>query len=316
MSKLYLGVDIGGTSIKFGLVSLEGLIVNSGSFLVNYNLSQEEIIDQMVAEIIRFLEINNVDKKEVYGIGIGCPGSIDSVNGVCDYSNNLKWNNLPIKNIVEKRCGILCKITNDANAAALGEVKFGVGKNYKDAIMLTLGTGVGGGIVINGKLYEGNFGKGAELGHSILKINGRKCTCGRKGCVETYASTSALIKDSIKEMRKNKKSSLWKKVDYDVRKLNGKILFEEIKNGDSTANKVFDKYCEYLKEAILDYCNIFRPELIILGGGISSQEKLLMSRIIPLLEKEHYGFGGVRVEVKCAKLGNDAGIIGAASLVM
>ena len=317
MNKIYLGVDIGGTSIKYGLVSEDGVILKKNSFLVDNNLDQYSIIEKLSNELNLFIKENNLEHYMIEGVGIGCPGSVNSEEGICDFSNNLKWNDLPVKQIIENNCKIKCKISNDANAATLGEMKFGIGKNYKNAIMLTLGTGVGGGIIINGFLYEGNEGKGAELGHSTLRINGRKCTCGRRGCIEAYASASALIKDGIRAMKKEKKSSLWERTNYNPYNLNGKILLEEAKKEDQTALKVFNEYCNYLKEAILNYCNVFRPELIVLGGGISAQKDMLINTIEPMLEKEYYGFKNTpKVELKCAELGNDAGIIGAASLII
>ena len=182
--------------------------------------------------------------------------------------------------------------------------------------MITLGTGVGGGIIINGKLYEGNEGKGAEIGHSVIHMNGRKCSCGRKGCLEAYTSASALVNDAKKVMRKYKDSIMWKKCQDNIDNLNGKIIFDSAKEGDTAANKVLDQYFVYLKEVVLNFCNIFRPELIIIGGGLSGQKDYLLNRLVPLLEEENYGFFNTpKVEIKCAELGNDAGIIGAASLI-
>ncbi len=313
MKKYYIGVDIGGTSFKIGLVREDGIIINKMSYLVKNSAKQEEMIIELANQILDFIKVNEITLDNIVGIGIGCPGSINSKLGVCDYSNNLKWYDLKIVEILKKYINLPIKITNDANAATLGEYKFGVGKNYQNVIMLTLGTGVGGGVIINGKLYEGNDGKGAELGHSVIKLNGRKCTCGRKGCIEAYASASALAKEARSIVTKHKESSLYLDKDH----LTGRIIFEHANKGDKIANIIIDKYCYYLKEAILNYCNIFRPDLIILGGGLSAQKEVLLNHIVPCMEKEHYGFSNTpKVELKCAELGNDAGIIGAASLLM
>lgn len=313
MKKYYIGVDIGGTSFKIGLVREDGTIINKMSYFVKNSAKQEEMIIELAHKILDFIKVNEIPLDNIVGVGIGCPGSINSKLGVCDYSNNLKWYDLKIVEILNKYINLPIKITNDANAATLGEYKFGVGKNYQNAIMLTLGTGVGGGVIINGKLYEGNDGKGAELGHSVIKLNGRKCTCGRKGCIEAYASASALAKEARSIVNKHKESSLYLVKDH----LTGRIIFEHANKGDKVANIIIDKYCYYLKEAILNYCNIFRPDLIILGGGLSAQKEVLLSHIVPCMEKEHYGFSNTpKVELKCAELGNDAGIIGAASLLM
>ena len=165
MSKYRIGIDIGGMSFKIGIVDENGNIAFRDVLKVTTNNSQEEMIELLANKVNDLIKTNNVSKDDILGIGIGCPGSINSNTGVCDYSNNLKWENLPVVEIIEKITNIKCKITNDANAATLGEVKFGCGLGYKNVIMLTLGTGVGGGIVLNGTLYEGNEGKGAELGN-------------------------------------------------------------------------------------------------------------------------------------------------------
>lgn len=316
MEKYVIGVDIGGTTFKIGIVNEFGQVLAKTTYPVDFNQTQVEMIETLGRKILKLMEENNVSKENTLGIGVGCPGSINSIEGTCDFSGNLRWNRLPVAKILERVCGLETKISNDANVATLGEVKFGCGKGYKDVIMITLGTGVGGGIIINGKLYEGNEGKGAEIGHSVIHMNGRKCTCGRKGCLEAYTSASALVNDAKKVMRKYKDSIMWKKCQDNIDNLNGKIIFDSAKEGDAAANKVLDQYFVYLKEVVLNFCNIFRPELIIIGGGLSGQKDYLLNRLVPLLEEENYGFFNTpKVEIKCAELGNDAGIIGAASLI-
>jgi glucokinase len=266
-------------------------------------------------KILSFINENKMQNNEIVGLGIGCPGAIDSENGVIDYSNNLKWSDVPIKEILEKITGLKVKITNDANAAALGEAYFGAGKEASSVILLTLGTGVGGGIIINGKVYEGNQGKGAELGHTIIEINGRPCTCGRKGCLEAYASATALISDTKEIMKKNPDSLMWKLVNYDIDLVNGKTPFTAKLQGDTYANEVINQYINYLGEGILNFCNIFRPEIIVLSGGIAQQGKDLLDPLISHCEKNDYGFKGTpKVKITTAKLGYDSGIIGSASL--
>ena len=209
----------------------------------------------------------------------------------------------------------ICPYCHQKNVARTGGAKSVLKKIWDAVVML-----VGLAIIIYGvshyiKVSRTNEGKGAELGHAIIKVNGRRCTCGRKGCLEAYASTSALIKDTKRLVSQNKQSKLWTELK-DLNLINGKYIFEYAKQGDEVAVKALDNYINYLKEGILNYCNIFRPELIILGGGISAQEDYILSRLIPLLEKEYYGFKNTpKVEIKCAKLGNDAGIIGAAYLI-
>ena len=310
----YVGIDIGGMSIKVGFVDINGKIISKYTIPIIPDEPQEETIINLAKSVNEHAKENNF---EISGIGIGCPGSIDSINGLCDYSNNLNWNNLDIVGIIEKYCGVKAKITNDANAAILGEAKFGIAKNYHNVVMLTLGTGVGGGLYINDKLYEGNLGKGAELGHALFRYNGRQCTCGRKGCIEAYCSASALIADTKKAMRKDRKSKMWDYCEYDLNRVNGRTAFDCAQEGDKTAIKVVNNYYDYLATAIIIYCNIFRPEAVVIGGGISNQKDNLIKPLEKRLVEQHYGYKCTpKVELLIASLGNDAGLLGAAALVM
>lgn len=314
-----IGVDIGGTSIKSAIMDENGKILQRFSFRVDYSKKQDDIIAHLASEILKNLALMKIDASKVYGIGIGCPGSVNSETGYCDYSNNLHWENLPICDIVTQATKIPSHIANDANAACLGEALFGAGKVYKSLVLLTLGTGVGGGLFLDGRLYEGNGGKGAELGHSLLIKDGRPCTCGRRGCLEAYCSVTALVKDTIKAMQKDRSSAMWDYVKGNVRKVNGLTAFECAKAGDASAQKVVDQYIGFLGEGLLNFINIFRPEAIVLGGGLSGQREALTNPLKAYLEKNGYGFGGVhspKVEVLVSSLGNDAGIYGAAALTL
>ena len=306
-----LGIDIGGTSIKGGLVYRFGQVDKLFSLPIDKSLSQEE---QVKALIIIIKETYKDDEFE--GIGLGIPGAIDNTLGVVMYSNNLKWENLEIGKMLKRAFpGKKVAMTNDANAAALGEAKFGSAKNEQNVVMLTLGTGIGGGIIINGKLYEGNHGRGAELGHQVIVLDGILCSCGRKGCFEQYASATALIrqaKEAIKENPECKLALSAKNGD----EVNGKLIFETAKAGCSTAQKVVDNYVKYLSEGLINICNVFRPSSIVLSGGIANQGDYLINKVVAYLEKEHYGYlPEFKVDIKVASLGYNSGIIGAASLL-
>ena len=308
-----LGVDIGGTSIKAAFVDEQGNL--SGQFVVpvDLNLTQDELLGLVVKQAKEAVK----EHPGCIGIGIGCPGAINPEKGTCDYSNNLHWRNLHVVEAFQKEIPLPAYIENDANAALLGDVQFGVGKNYKNIIFITLGTGVGGGILINGEIYSGNEGKGAELGHICIQINGNKCGCGRRGCLETYASASALLKQTKVAMEKDKSSLMWEYTNYDINNVNGLTSFECAKKGDKTANEVIDKYIMHLGEGMLDFCNIFRPQVFVIGGGISNQDKYLTDKLQNYLEKQNYGYlSAPKSIVKVASLKNDAGIIGAASLFL
>lgn len=313
-----IGIDVGGTSIKWGLVSEDGKVLATDFIQSRKDEDQNLVADKLVYKIDEFLKQQGVERKEIIGIGIGSPGTIDSKEGEVIYTNNLDWKHFPLAKILENRLGLTTKITNDANAATLGEVKFGAGKKYKNVIMLTLGTGVGGGIVIDGKLIEGNKGGGAELGHAVINFESDiLCTCGRYGCLEVYASATALIRQTKQAMEANRDSKLWDVVDHDITKVNGKTVWDGYDLNDKTAIEVVNNYIHYLGIGILNYCNIFRPEALILSGGIAKQGDRLVKLLTDYCEKNHYGYGGsAPVKILIAELGYESGIIGAASLVL
>ncbi len=311
----YLGIDIGGMSIKCGLVSVDGEILYSSAIETGKYLQNQQItrIKGLIDEV---LQKNNLDKSQIKGIGIGCPGAIVAGEGIVKTSANLKWTDFPLKDLLSKETGIPVRVANDADAATLGEVIFGVAKNKSNVILLTLGTGIGGGIVINKKLYEGHAGMAGELGHIVMIKDGLECGCGRNGCFEQYASASALIRQTKQAMLEDKSSMMWNYVNGDIENVNGITAFACAKKGDKTANKVVDTYVSYVAEGILDYCNIFRPEMVILGGGISKEGDYLTDKIKNYLESFAYGYKGTpKTEVVTAKLKNGAGIVGAASLI-
>ena len=315
---MFIGVDIGGTSIKVGLVSKSGSLKAKESFPVIKGEDQKVTIEKLGDFILCLAKENKLNVSEIEGIGIGCPGAINSEKGTCDSSPNLKWSSLPVVDIIKNKTGVRkVRISNDANVAALGEALFGAGKKYNSSIFITLGTGVGGGVVIDRKLFEGNEGKGTEIGHSVIVIGGEPCGCGRKGCFEAYASATALIRLTKEVMKKNPKSYMWHYVHGDIDQVDGKTAFESSKAMDKAALEVVDTYCMYLAEGMLNYMNIFRPNAIILGGGICGQKEYLTSRLEKYVRSYHFGFKSCpEVEILIASLGNDAGIIGAASIVM
>ncbi|MBE7081977.1 MAG: ROK family protein [Clostridiales bacterium] len=309
-----IGVDIGAMSIKIGLVDEYGKILYKSSFKTNKN--PKKAIDSIAYQIKDLLKDNNTSIQDIKGIGIGCPGAVNSKTGVIDFLPNLDWENIEIVKMLKEYFDTDIKISNDANVATLGEVVYGSAKNLNSAIMFTLGTGVGGGIVIDKKLFEGEQSRGAELGHTTLVLDGEQCSCGRKGCVECYASATALIKQTKNAMEQNKSSKMWDLVGGDINNVDGKTAFESAKQGDKTANEVVDKYVYYLGESILNMLNIFRPEAFIIGGGISNEGDFLINKLISHCEKQNYGYKDApKTQILRATLGNDAGIIGASVLV-
>ena len=308
-----IGIDIGGTSIKGAAVDSNGKVYESFVIPFVKEDSGEKIIRDLAELVKKYIKEQGLEGK-IAGMGIGCPGSIDIEKGVVNYANNLGWNNLPIAKIMQETLPYPVRLINDANAAALGEAKFGAGKSYENIILLTLGTGVGGGIIVNGRLYEGNEGKGAELGHMVIELDGEQCSCGRKGCLEAYASATALIREAKKAVLSDKKSVLWE-LSPDIESIGGRIIFQAIAQGDKTANKVLENYIKYLGEGILNFCNIFRPDVIVLSGGIANAGEALFNPLNEYIKVRDYGYKGTpAVKVVPATLGYDSGKVGAAAL--
>ncbi len=312
--KYYVGIDLGGTFIKGGIVDDLGNILVSDKTPTQSEKGGEQVAKNIANLAASLLKNAHLTKEDVVGIGMGCPGMIDSATGVVIFSNNLGWKDFDVAKTVSDLSGLPVKIANDANVAALGEVKFGAAKNYQDAIMITLGTGVGGGIVVGGKLVEGNKSAGAELGHSVIVFNGEPCTCGRKGCLEAYASATALIRDTKRAMTANPESKMWEIGSLDT--VTGKTAFDYY-DTDEAAKAVVDGYVQHLACGLTNFANIFRPHAIILGGGVCAQGDSLLKPLQALLDKEIFaGDKGPAVPVIVAELGNSAGLLGAAALLM
>lgn len=315
MEKGYIGVDVGGMSIKAGLVNEKGEIIFKKSVKTNSKDGENVFINDLKKLIDIILEQNKQLGYEIKGIGFGVPGVVNNKLGTIDYACNLGLYNVDLRRQLNKY-NLPILVSNDANVAALAEQKFGSAKGYQDAIMITLGTGVGSGIVINNKLFEGNEGKGAEIGHTVLVFDGEPCGCGRRGCFEAYASASALNRFTKNAMENNKDSIMWKFVDGDISKADGQTSFECAKLGDKASNEVVDLYIKYLGEGLLNICNAFRPQVIILGGGVSNQKEFLQEKVEKYLADRWYGYRETpKVDIVIATLKNDAGIIGAASLL-
>ena len=308
----YLGIDIGGMTVKGILIDKNGKVYAEESVSTDSDKGAEVMcgnIAKLVAELM-----SKVDKNEILGVGIGCPGLIDSKNGVVVFAGNLNLKNFPLSEEIEKRCGFKVKLTNDANAAALGEAKFGAGSNYENSILITLGTGVGGGIIIDGKLFEGGKSAGTEIGHTVIVENGLKCTCGRKGCFERYASARALMEQTKEAMEGNRNSEMWK--GYDLDTVTGKTPFAYY-DRDLTAKLVVNKYISHLACGILNMINVFRPEVVMLGGGVSEQGEALTKPLQKIIDAELFGGTDYApVKIVKAKLGSRAGAFGAAALFM
>lgn len=309
-----IGIDLGGTNIKVGVVDENYNIVGRSNIKTNLPRPAEEIVDSIVEGVKLACEDARIAVSDVNSIGIGTPGTANRNTGAVLYSCNLGFNNFPLGSMLSEKLGTQVFVENDANAAAFGEVVNGAGKGYKNVVVITLGTGVGGGIIIDGNIYTGFNFCGAELGHSVIEYNGRQCGCGRKGCFEAYSSATALINFTKEAMEEDKSSKMWE-IAGSIDGVDGKTAFDGFRAGDKSATEVVNKYISYLGCGLTNVVNIFQPEVLLIGGGICKEGENLTKPLIEYIAKESYCIDPeCSTKLDIAKLGNDAGIIGAAYL--
>lgn len=311
-----VGIDIGGMTIKIGLVNDTYEIVDKKVIPTESDVKTAGQVAQAMAEAVKaVLQENGLCETDCEGLGIACPGTSDPQEGVVVYSNNIVWENVPLIGLMQKELNIPMALANDADAAALGEVLAGAASGKENALLLTLGTGVGGGVIINKKIFAGPLRGGCELGHTVIHMGGRPCTCGRKGCLETYASATALMQGAREKAAEYPQSLLNRLCEAQGGKMDGRIIFEAHRQGDQAAIQVVDEYENALCEGIANFINIFRPEVVILGGGVSAQKEYLTDALQDKVNKMCFGGSlGEVPQITTSVLGNDAGIIGAAYL--
>lgn len=309
-----IGIDLGGTNIAVGIVDEKGVIIAKDSVKTKAPRAAEEIVKDAAECVKKLLRENKIEEGAVCGAGIGVPGAVDQRKGTVIYSNNLNFHNVELCKFLKEHTGFDFNIENDANAAALGEYVAGSGKDAENFVMLTLGTGIGGGIITGGKLYRGKTGA-AEIGHMVIFGDGRQCSCGRRGCYEQYASATALIRQTKEAMEADKSSLMWQLCDNDINKASGKTAFIAMHKGDKAAKDVIDQYVRYLSIGVISVINIFQPDILSIGGGVSGAGDDIIVPLKKWVEKEDYARDiSEKTDIKIALLGNDAGIIGAAFL--
>ena len=312
-----IGIDLGGTNIAVGIVDDEHKIVVKKTTPTLAKRPAEEIVADMVRVCLEACAELKIDIKDIANIGIASPGIANPVNGCVEYANNLPFLRFPIVKLLADGLGIdrsVIKIANDANAAAWGEAVAGAAKGSANSIMVTLGTGVGGGIIINNKILVGFNSAAGEIGHIVIEQDGAPCGCGRRGCWEAYSSATALIrmtKEAVEECKKTGRNTSMLKAE----RISGRTACDAMRAGDEVGTEVYNKYVKYLATGITNLVNIFQPEVISLGGGVSNEGQSLIDAITPLVRAEQYGGDVVALtQLRIATLGNDAGIIGAAAL--
>ena len=310
----YIGIDLGGTNIAVGVVSEEGAILSQVSVPTLAQRPYQDVIRDMAGCVKDAILKAGMEEKDIKSIGIGIPGVAEGSTGVVFNCTNLGWFNEPLADEMRRYFSLPVFIGNDANVAALAESYAGVSKNCRSSVMLTLGTGVGGGIVIDGKPWSGAHGRGGEIGHMTLVPDGVPCTCGNNGCVERYCSATALIRMGRQECFAFEGSMMLAKTGGDPEKLNARIVIDCAKEGDACATRVFNDFVRFLAMAINNITAFFDPDMIVLGGGVSGAGDFLLKAVEALLPR-YQMFKALPIpKVALAKLGNEAGIIGAAML--
>ncbi len=314
-----IGVDLGGTNIAAGIVNEEGEILFRASIPTGAHRPAEEIVADMANLCHSLVKEANLTASDIASVGIASPGVANHDDGVVEYANNLPFRKFPIAEVFKKTFPVeRVTVENDANAAAWGEAKVGAAKGSHSSVMITLGTGVGGGIIIDDKVYSGFNYAGAELGHIVIVCDGRPCSCGRKGCWEAYSSATALVKMTEEKIAECEKKGIKTAMTEYVAakgKISGRTAFDCMRAGDAPAKEVVDAYIKYLACGITNIINIFQPEVLSIGGGISNEKDNLLRPLLPLVRAEVYGASIVtETDIRIATLGNDAGIIGAALL--
>ncbi len=315
--KYYVGIDLGGTNIVAGVVDEKYNIIAKASTKTNCPRPEKEIAEDMAKMAVEAVKNADLTLDDIEWIGIGTPGIANSSTGVIEYSNNLGFKDTPMVKYITEFIGrkdTPVFIENDANAAAYGEYVAGAAKGAKNAVCITLGTGVGGGIIIDGKIYAGSNFAGAEIGHTVIEVDGAQCSCGRKGCFEAYSSATGLIRMS-KEAMEQFPESIMNKMAAEKGKVTARTSFDAMRAGDKAAKDVVDKYIKYLAAGITNTINIFQPDVLCIGGGVCNEGDPLLLPVKELVKKEVYTRNSPKnCEIVIAKLGNDAGIIGAAFL--
>ena len=308
-----IGIDLGGTNIVAGVVNEQYQIVASDKCKTAMPRPAEAIVADMAKVAFGAVEKAGISMEDIEYIGVGSPGVCNRATGIVENSNNLQFDNLPLCDMLGKLTGRKIYIENDANAAALGEVKAGAAKGANTCVCITLGTGIGGGVLIDGKIYSGFNFAGAELGHTVIVADGEPCSCGRKGCWEAYASATALIRQTKRAMEAHPESIMWSMTDID--NVSGRTAFDAMRKGDETAKAVVDQYIRYLSTGLINMINIFQPEIMCIGGGICNEGETLLGPVKEQIKKEVYSVNSDKETQICvAQLGNDAGVIGASAL--
>lgn len=311
----FVGIDLGGTNIKAGVVNEQGEIISKSRIKTNAERDQLEIIRDMGLLAVQVIKDAGIKTEDVQAIGIGSPGTPNNKTGVLIYANNLPFSLAPMRAEIRKVIDLPVFIDNDANVAALAESVAGGAKGTANSVAITLGTGVGGGVIINKRIYSGFNNAGCEIGHIVIKSGGEPCTCGRKGCFESYASATAIIRETERAAKAHPESVLNTLIAENDGKADGRTAFEGMRRGDAAAAAVVDDYIEMVAEGLANVINGYMPEVVVIGGGVCGEGDALL---VPVRERaiarSYLGQGVAKPKIQLAQMGNDAGIVGAAMM--
>jgi glucokinase len=314
---LVLGIDLGGTKILAAVANLQGRVLSRGHSVTPAQKGPEAVIKAILKAAHRALKQAGITSGELSAIGVGAAGASNPDTGIISTSPNLPgWKDIPLKDIIEDEFGVKTFLGNDANAAALGELRFGAGRGVRNLIYVTISTGIGGGIVIDGELYSGSSGAAGEVGHMTIDDNGPLCTCGNTGCWETLASGTALAREARQRIGEGARTSILEYARGDIERVTAQVIHAAARKGDGLARELIAQTGYYVGVGLVNLINIFNPELIIIGGGLANIGDMLMEPAIKVVEGRAIGAAYEAVRFAPPQLGGDSGVLGAVALTL
>lgn len=316
MRKFIVGIDLGGTKIATVLTDCTGKVLSRCELPTEASSGQDAVIQRIIKSVDEVTKEQQVPKDELLGMGIGSPGPLNHKAGIILEAPNLGWKNVPIRDILEGHFGVPVHLENDANAAALAEYRFGAGKGASNLLYMTVSTGVGGGIVINGRIYRGTHGTAGEIGHIIVEPNGPRCNCRNLGCLESMASGTGLVNRTVKEILDGTDTMLTSMVDGDLVRITAVTIAEAARLGDELSIRMYESVGEYLGIGIVSLFNVLDPEVIIIGGGMTKSSDLFADVMLRTIKTRGFETMVEYMKVVWAKLGDDVGTLGAVAVVM
>ncbi|AKA70369.1 ROK family protein [Clostridium scatologenes] len=310
-NKYVIGIDLGGTKISGAIADLKGDIVSKYIIPTNSNEGEKVVLDRITIVIEKVIEESKIDKNQILAVGIGSPGPLDAKKGIILTTPNLPFKNFNIVEPLKNKFNIPVYLDNDANAAAIGEYVFGAGQGTNNMVFITVSTGIGGGAILNGKIYRGNTCNALEIGHTTIEKDGPKCNCGNYGCAEALASGTAIGRSAKEAVERGEKTSL-----SSYEKITAYEVFKEAEKGDAVAQKVLDKALNYLGICVANIIASFDPEMVIIGGGVSKGGNIVFQKVKEVVDKRCFKAMSESTKIVPAALGTDAGVIGAVALAI